>query len=372
MPKQSADTSGNTYGIEYNSPGQTWTVKKGVSVTGSDNGVRSDYVDSKLVNKGAIYGLDYEGVLFQGSGNISEYIIFNKKSGDIAGDSDGILINDFRGSAKIENDGFISGEDAAGIATYGSSYVDILNNGKIFGDDEGVQIEVDYAGSKNPSIKNYGSIEANYFAVDLNGTGSGLAKVTNYAGGTIRGGDYAIYSNNGAVKIKNEGKIIGDIFSDYFDDKIINKKKIGGNVDLYDGDDVVKNKDKGKITGLIDSGYGNDKLTLGQKSEKLLFDSTLDAAQNVDRIKKFESGKDMMFLDDGYFSELTPGSLSSSEFRKGTAALDSDDHIIYDKKTGSLYYDNDGVGGDGQIKFAQLDSKTKLKASDFEVGEFSI
>ena len=368
MPTQSTNTSGNAIGIEYNSPSQTWKVKKGVSVSATDYGVYSEYLDSKLNNKGSIFGDDY-GVYFDAADQFTKYEIYNKASGNISGSEYGIYLEDFRGSAMIENYGDISSE--YGIYTYGSSYVDIINHGNIVGDDGGLYIETLYAGSKAPSVKNWGKIEGADEAVYFD-DGTSLAKLTNYKGGVIRGGDYSVYSDDDPVKIKNEGKIFGDIYLYDYDDKIINKKKIVGDVELNEGDDVVKNKDKGKISGLIDSGEGNDQLTLGNKAEKLLFDSALNAADNVDRIKKFESGKDMMFLDEDYFASPGAGPLDASEFRKGTSALDADDFIIYDKKTGSLYYDADGNGAGAQIKFAQLDPKTKLVASDFEIGEFSI
>ena len=64
--------------------------------------------------------------------------------------------------------------------------------------------------------------------------------------------------------------------------------------------------------------------------------------------------------------------MSKFEFHKGSSAHDFDDHIIYNKGSGALYYDADGVGGASQVQFAQFDAGTKLKASDFFVGEFSI
>lgn len=371
MPTQSTDVSGSTYGIEYNSPGQTWKIKKGVSVVGNDTGVYSEYVNSKLVNNGTVVGQDDYGVYFDADGGFSKYEVMNKKKGEINADDQAIYLYDFRGSALIDNYGAIISSEDEGVHTYGSSNVMVNNWGSIYGEDQGVYIDSEYVGTKAPSIKNYGKIESQGEAIYLYDDTGMLAKIVNYEKGVIRGDDYAIYSEE-RVKIKNDGKILGDIQTEDYDDKVINKKKIKGNVELGEGDDTLKNKDKGKTTGLIDSEYGNDKLTLGNKTEKLLFDSTLNSNSNVDRIKMFESGKDMMYLDEDYFSSLTVGPLSNSEFRKGTVALDSDDYIIYDKKNGGLYYDYDGVGGDAKVKFAQLDPNTKLKASDFEVGEFSI
>jgi serralysin len=129
--------------------------------------------------------------------------------------------------------------------------------------------------------------------------------------------------------------------------------------------------DKAKA-GMIDMGPGNDLVVLGKKADKLLFDSALNAATNVDTVKKFQSGKDKMYLDEDYFPTIPAGTLSTAAFHKGTSAADADDRIIYDKSTGALYYDPDGIGGVAQTQFAKLDPGTKLKASDFTVGEYSI
>ena len=51
----------------------------------------------------------------------------------------------------------------------------------------------------------------------------------------------------------------------------------------------------------------------------------------------------------------------------GTKAQDREDRIVYDKKTGSLYYDQDGTGSKAQVKIATIVNKTTLKFDDFFV-----
>jgi hypothetical protein len=41
--------------------------------------------------------------------------------------------------------------------------------------------------------------------------------------------------------------------------------------------------------------------------------------------------------------------------------------IIYDKNSGNLYYDADGVGGAAQIRIAILSHKPSVSAHDFHV-----
>jgi Ca2+-binding RTX toxin-like protein len=54
-------------------------------------------------------------------------------------------------------------------------------------------------------------------------------------------------------------------------------------------------------------------------------------------------------------------------FVKGSHARDREDRIIYDTKTGALYYDKDGIGLSAQIKIATLNKNLKLTHKDFFV-----
>ena len=49
------------------------------------------------------------------------------------------------------------------------------------------------------------------------------------------------------------------------------------------------------------------------------------------------------------------------------AAADSDDRIVYDQATGSLFYDADGSGSGAALLFAVLDTSPTIAASDFAV-----
>jgi len=49
---------------------------------------------------------------------------------------------------------------------------------------------------------------------------------------------------------------------------------------------------------------------------------------------------------------LTAGTpITAAQFKLGTAAGDTSDRFIYDKSTGTLFFDSDGIGG-GQVQFA--------------------
>ena len=88
---------------------------------------------------------------------------------------------------------------------------------------------------------------------------------------------------------------------------------------------------------------------------------------NVDRIMDFNVRDDTFWLDDSVFPGLALGALPSGAFAKGTSATQADDRIIYDSKTGNLYFDPDGLGGTQQMLIASLDTGLKLTAADFTV-----
>jgi serralysin len=64
---------------------------------------------------------------------------------------------------------------------------------------------------------------------------------------------------------------------------------------------------------------------------------------------------------------MATGLLSAEAFHIGTAAVDSDDRIIYNSATGSLFYDADGMGTAASIQFATLSTGLQITNNDFWV-----
>ena len=87
----------------------------------------------------------------------------------------------------------------------------------------------------------------------------------------------------------------------------------------------------------------------------------------VHRIADFSVKHDMIFLDAGLFEALTPGPLAKTAFHVGGQADTADQHVLFKKGSGGLYYDEDGSGGAKKIQIAELDSGLKLKAHHFTV-----
>lgn len=124
----------------------------------------------------------------------------------------------------------------------------------------------------------------------------------------------------------------------------------------------------------IHGGSGNDKLYGGAGSDKdvFVFDARLNKSTNVDKIYDFSSRYDAIHLESDIFTKLGRGSTAGVKFKsdmfvEGTRAQDREDRIVYDKKTGSLYYDQDGTGSKAQVKIATINNKTKLYYHDFYV-----
>jgi Ca2+-binding RTX toxin-like protein len=148
---------------------------------------------------------------------------------------------------------------------------------------------------------------------------------------------------------------------------------LGGNdlIKASSGDDRVEG---GSGDDTIHGGSGNDKLYGGPSIGKdvFVFDAALSRTKNVDRIYDFNPKYDSIQLENKVFTKLGKGSAKGVKFKpdmfvKSTQAQDREDRIIYDSKTGALYYDQDGTGSKAQVKIATLSKKLKLTHADFFV-----
>jgi Ca2+-binding RTX toxin-like protein len=140
-----------------------------------------------------------------------------------------------------------------------------------------------------------------------------------------------------------------------------------GNDQLYGGagNDLLIG---GLGNDLLDGGSGNDYLIGGAGADDFRFVSA-PAAWNVDVITDFTPGVDEIHLARNAFSALAPGDLSAAAFVSNTsgAAQTAAHRIIYEKDTGFLFYDRDGAGGAGAVKFAEISAGLTLTAADFFV-----
>ncbi|MET0532398.1 MAG: calcium-binding protein [Microvirga sp.] len=181
---------------------------------------------------------------------------------------------------------------------------------------------------------------------------------------TFYGNDYAdvIRGGNGDDAIYSYGN--DDIlFGDAGNDKLYG---VSGDDDLYGGtgrDLLVGDFGSDYLSGGLD----RDTLSGGAGKDYFVFDST-PSTGNIDTITDFRPVDDTIMLDNKIFTRIgRDGWLSAGAFRLGSAALDSSDRILYQKSTGTLLYDPDGVGGLSAIKFAQVKAGLSLTKFDFYV-----
>lgn len=115
---------------------------------------------------------------------------------------------------------------------------------------------------------------------------------------------------------------------------------------------IIGNNANNKLIG----GGGNDKLIGGLGSDTLTGGSGKDVflfnkLTGRDTITDFSVTDDTIQLEKAVFTALTTtGALASDQFVFGNAAVDDNDHIIYDQSNGALYYDADGSGSALSLK----------------------
>jgi Ca2+-binding RTX toxin-like protein len=122
--------------------------------------------------------------------------------------------------------------------------------------------------------------------------------------------------------------------------------------------------------------YGNDILSGGLGLDVFVFNSKLGTSEtdrklNFDSITDFNVRDDSIWLDNAVFKKLGSGTptkpkmLNKAFFVSGDKAKDSNDYLVYNKKTGVLSYDADGNGSKAAIEVAKFNQSPKLAYNDF-------
>ncbi|MCJ8057307.1 hypothetical protein GB928_028910 [Shinella curvata] len=137
--------------------------------------------------------------------------------------------------------------------------------------------------------------------------------------------------------------------------------------DVLSGNNVANRISGGKGDDAVNGGRGTDTLIGGTGRDIFLFNSKLGST-NIDAIADFSVKDDTICLDDDIFIRAGKvGKLLSVAFFVGGEAADKDDRILYDSKTGKLWYDADGTGSTKAVQFALLDKGLKMTFADFDI-----
>ncbi len=202
----------------------------------------------------------------------------------------------------------------------------------------------------------------------LNG-GAGLDYLRGDAGNdTIYGGgdnDYLLGGAGTDLLSGDEGndRLLGEDGDDILLGDNGNDTLVGGT-----GNDVLSG---GFGDDQIWGGLGKDALAGGAGKDVFAFDYKPNKA-HADRITDFNVRDDSIYLENAAFKKLgkkgtidKPAKIGRAFFTVGDKAKDANDYLIYNKKTGKLYYDENGSGAGKMVEIATLSKNLKLTYSDF-------
>ncbi|MEI5682733.1 calcium-binding protein [Mesorhizobium sp. CGMCC 1.15528] len=130
-----------------------------------------------------------------------------------------------------------------------------------------------------------------------------------------------------------------------------------------DGNNILRG---GEGSDTLNGGKGSDTLVGGHYNggDTFVFNTPL-GSNNIDKITDYVPFADSFQMENAIFAGLATGWLSVGAFHIGTGAHDATDRIIYNKATGDLYFDKDGLGGAAATKFATLSPGLAMTANDF-------
>jgi Ca2+-binding RTX toxin-like protein len=158
---------------------------------------------------------------------------------------------------------------------------------------------------------------------------------------------------------------VEDIAGGNGDDAITGDGK-GNHLAGNNGDDSI---DGGGARDILWGGLGRDTLTGGSSADQFVFDVKPRAA-DADLVTDFTSGEDRIALDNAIFKALGKV-FNKSEFFAADGARDAhdkSDHIIYDTRSGRLFYDEDAKKhGEGPHLIAVFEDKPAISWHDFQI-----
>jgi Ca2+-binding RTX toxin-like protein len=110
---------------------------------------------------------------------------------------------------------------------------------------------------------------------------------------------------------------------------------------------------------------GNDIITGGSGQDGFLITAP---HQGIDTINDFSVVDDSFCIErTGFGAGLAAGVITADQFRIGSSAQDGSDRFIYNKGTGAVYFDADGIGGAAQVQIAKVSTGLAMTNKDFLV-----
>ena len=339
----------------YVAEGATIGSTADVAILGTDS-------NQSIVALGNVFGVGYAIEMQEVSAAFDNQIVIGAHA-DISGLSSG------------GGDGANTG---TGIGLFGLDN-EIDNRGQITGAFSGIEVNhvdggVGVSGeaadvSTKTVISNRGDVSG--FAMGIDHESSEMLVIRNFDGGTIESDNLAVAGSSGIDKLVNRGQILGD-------------------VDLSGGNDIYDGRGTGSVDGTVNGGFGNDwihggvgddwlcggygKDTLigGGGSDTFLFNTSVTGSSDLDTILDFNVAGDVIALDHTIFSAsiLATNLQPTIKLDRGphVNVVDTSNHvIIYDERSGKLFYDHDGSGPDSPILFAVIGDHLKLTAANFEL-----
>src|SRR4051794_30478317 len=148
-----------------------------------------------------------------------------------------------------------------------------------------------------------------------------------------------------------------------------------GGPDLLVGSGGADRLNGGGGNDTLNGGAGIDRLQGAGGNDTFIFDAAPGAA-NADVLLAFHSGADKMQLDGTVLADLgATGNLTAGDERfwassSGTAH-DASDRVLFNTRTGELWYDADGNGAGAKQLIATLQGTRTLAATDLAVANGS-
>ncbi|WP_088891037.1 DUF4347 domain-containing protein [Leptolyngbya ohadii] len=113
---------------------------------------------------------------------------------------------------------------------------------------------------------------------------------------------------------------------------------------------------------------GTDRITTGSGRDKVSFEQVTNG-KSADVITDFNPRADQIVISAAGFGGglVAEQPIRSEQFQLGRQAIGAEAQFLYDRRTGTLFFDTDGVGASQAIEFAQVQAGLNLRSQNFLV-----